>query len=778
MKNIKFSRLVIVFLILAGTAGTAPMFTQTQEYIEVINVQLILRAWKDGKPLSGLKQGDITLYEDGKPITLTSFQEIRRKVGTVGTQENRKPRLFFLYFRAVEPDPRLREALDFFFKRVYRDGDYVLLLFRNRAYPITDRPRIAPVLETFNTAMTQALNTSRLEKQRLYDALERYIKAYLDEMSKNESNSFLNDTALMQLLSNFKTAWQQYRIDNITLEQAKLKSIAASLKKVDLEKWGFVFYQQDNLPQLNLKSIFRMRKTAPTGISTLRKELEIIARDMNQTGYDSKTINELKNTFIQSDITLHVLLSTPVSRGKLQSTYLQPVAAQTDWQQVFRNISQASGGEVAVDNNLRDSMVKAVARQDVYYRLTYAPVSRAKTQRKIRIETGLPDIKLQFHRKVTVALPEAEKLAISNFNFKHPVLKFTLSKYRRLFDGARMLGDVEVKITAVHKQGKMINFKRSFQPDNQETAVSMNLNFPDGGQYSLIVEALDRRTQKKTIFSQKISVPHDKYMLEPVLVSESQGEISGVDATRTLNKLLEKSAIYCQRLQKTAFYFTCTEEVTDNYWLRGSKVKEKHYLYDYQIIREKNGKMNETRKIKTTLPAGKKKILTNFVSSYPYLMPIGMLAEKNRGNYRYRLTGKESIDGRQYFKVSVEPKEDGVMLKDSNYGTVWIDEKDGSVIKIKINPNSLGGIDGLKHLARQKRNRLKVTDIHKYEILRNGVRFPSKTRISCEFFDWDSVKRVQNRFNVNALEQVETLFQYKNYRFFNVAADVVESGHQ
>ena len=155
-----------------------------------------------------------------------------------------------------------------------------------------------------------------------------------------------------------------------------------------------------------------------------------------------------------------------------------------------------------------------------------------------------------------------------------------------------------------------------------------------------------------------------------------------------------------------------------------------------------------------------------------------MLAEKNQSKYRYRLLGRKTGPRRTLYKVSVEPKEEGVMIKDANYGVVWIDEEDGSVYKIELDVNSLGGLQQLIKLAREKRHRLKVTDVHWYEVKRKGIRFPSRTEIICSFLDWDQVKRMWDRLRSEALEQVGTVFAYSKYQFFNVNVDVVETDHQ
>jgi hypothetical protein len=772
---------------------------ETREYVEVVNVALILRALKKGRPVSGLRQTDFTLYEDGKPVPLTSFREVRRKVGERAGEETAKTRveekapaapaakkrLFFFYFRVSEPDPKIQNALDYFFGRVYREGDYALLMFGNRVFSITRRSRVEPVLASFNTALAQFVEKARSEKQKLTTELEQLVRQFFEEISKTPG---LQSQNVNLLISRFKIARQEYGLGNPTLIEEKLNAIAASLKKIDIEKWGFVFYQEDRFPFLNLSSI---RGLSGSGLKvfSLRQRLEQIGPNMNQAGQRLQTIRNFQQAFIEANATFHLLLSNPTSLGKLDSTYLKHTAIHTDWQWAFRSISDATGGGIIKDNNLPESLSQAVDREDVFYVLTYAPGAGGDRRRNIRIRTQLPGIKLQYHRQVTVS--PVNKIAVDLFSYHHPLLEFTLKNYRQFFDGTRLYSDIEVKITSVDADGNRRTFKKILEPVEDEMGVSINLNFPSGGDYSLIIEANDRQTGHTASVSQKIAVPESKYQLEPVLLTEAREEMKGAGHKQTLDSLLKKSARYCQKLKKVTFYFTCTEAVIDSHWYRGDLVRKKQYLYDYQIIREENGKMNENRKLKPVSiespgkpeeETGKAKdgkiILTNFFTSYPFLMPVSMLAEENQSKYRYRLLSPETIARRTLFRVSVEPKEEGVMIKNSNYGVVWIDGEDGSVYKIKLDANSLGGVKRLEQLARAKRNRLRVTDVHWYEVQRKGIRFPSRTEINCSFLDWDQVKRVLNRLRSGALEQVGTVFEYKKYQFFNVNVDVVETDHQ
>jgi hypothetical protein len=98
---------------------------------------------------------------------------------------------------------------------------------------------------------------------------------------------------------------------------------------------------------------------------------------------------------------------------------------------------------------------------------------------------------------------------------------------------------------------------------------------------------------------------------------------------------------------------------------------------------------------------------------------------------------------------------------------VWVDEQDGSVVKIELDPRSLRGIDMLQEAARRKGGALKVTDIHWYEVRSNNIRFPSKTEIS-------EIKLAAQE----ELENSRTVFTYKDYRFFKVNVNVIDTGNE
>ncbi|MGD2086436.1 MAG: hypothetical protein PVH61_09665 [Candidatus Aminicenantes bacterium] len=321
--------------------------SETREYVEVVNISLVVRALKKGQPVAGLQQKDFTLYENGKPRTLTSFQEIRRKVGQHTGDESTmieekttpapvtKNRLFFFYFHISEPDTKIPKTLDYFFRQVYRKGDYALLMIGNRLFRISDRSRVKPVLASFNTLLTQLTEKKRRAKQKLVDHLERLVREFIEEIHKDRALLMPN---LNMFVSRFKMVQQEYQHRNISLAEENLKTIVASLKKIDIEKWGFVFYQQERHPFLRASGI-RARKVSRELMFEIQRHLEEQIGPKISSQQSVQTLKSFQQAFIEANVTLHLLLSNPISMGKQGTSYLKHTVAHTDWQQAFRGIS-------------------------------------------------------------------------------------------------------------------------------------------------------------------------------------------------------------------------------------------------------------------------------------------------------------------------------------------------------------------------------------------------------------------------------------------------------
>ncbi len=768
-----------------------------QKFVEVVNVEVTVRAQKKGKPVKGLKATDFKLLEDGEVREITSFGEMSRTIGTdsisIAGDESAptKRRLFLLLFWLSELSPECDSALDYFFQNVYSSGDYVLMVAGKEIFKITSKEDVGKVLVEARQRMAQIASAEQAMYRQVQNAAEEAFRNFEREFFKMESTQPLmrrnHDGSrrrglVDQLVGQYRALWNNYNLRRNRLDSEKLIKLAESLKPLNFEKWGLVFYHHDTFPIFNKDGVYVSQRSSSQDLRTLETAFDRLKAEMNSRDSSADTIKRIRDAFIDANATFHTFLLKTKELGMSKSQFLKEDHIHTAWKETFTEITRATGGKVTDTNQLEQVLPQTLESEDIFYRMTYKPKPSEKMERTIRMEVKKRGVKLLYNP--AIVLKKANEILIENVEFTFPQLKFNLRNYQQLFDGRQLSGDVRVKVTAVDEKGEMLTFNRKFDPTEEILTASFKVNFPHGGKYSLIVEAGDNQTGRKALYSQKVDVPKTGADL-PVLITPELKKGKVKNRESKLESLLKIAAKYCHRLEKTTFYFTCKESIEDLYILKGEKVKDDKYLHNYQIIMESDGQMYEQRSLpgaRTNLKKKKKKrrkkvgedyfLLTNFFSKYPYLMPVSLLKKENQRRFDYQLLQQEKVGKVNAYKISVEPKNKknaGAI----NHGIVWVSPKDGSILKIQLSPYAVRGIKTLQKIARKKGARIKVNDIHWYEAMRNGVRFPSRTEIS-------EVSVPLTEAEAQAmpeLEHLKTVFGYKDYRFFSVNTDVVDSGH-
>lgn len=268
---------------------------------------------------------------------------------------------------------------------------------------------------------------------------------------------------------------------------------------------------------------------------------------------------------------------------------------------------------------------------------------------------------------------------------------------------------------------------------------------------------------------------------------------------KQMTRMLIGVADYCRKLQDSAFYFICKEKVVeirevldatyrgtqgrnygDRYIARegmDTKIKsqkriENRYLFDYQLIK-KEGKISEQRQ----LLKGKKNDtgshdiesrMKTFISKKIVLAPILLLSQNWQSRYRYELTGQEKIKGVRMLVLQATP-----LYSDRNeflFGTIWVDPRDFSVRKIKVNPQAIHGYTQLQALAKKLRAKLTLSAEIDFNKMKDGIRFPSEVTVIENYRGGPLINRLRGRKGWN---RSKTVYSYKDYRFFNVQTDVL-----
>jgi hypothetical protein len=246
-------------------------------------------------------------------------------------------------------------------------------------------------------------------------------------------------------------------------------------------------------------------------------------------------------------------------------------------------------------------------------------------------------------------------------------------------------------------------------------------------------------------------------LLVPYVLSESDEKSGAAD----LPRILEKTAEYCERLDKIALHFICNEQIKERfYWGRFSG--QNTYVYDYQLIRkdkaieeqrvliEENGqeKREESAELRTQ----------RFQHEYVIFGPIGLLSKSRQRLHDYALKRTEKHKGDKCYVIEVFPKPH--TKTGGLFGRAWVRQDDCSIMKIEWNQQSMENIEKIEEYARRLGARPKITFASEYAFEKNGIRFPSKYTVKEEY-----VRRTRVKIS-------EMAIVYKDYKFFIVETEV------
>lgn len=286
------------------------------------------------------------------------------------------------------------------------------------------------------------------------------------------------------------------------------------------------------------------------------------------------------------------------------------------------------------------------------------------------------------------------------------------------------------------------------------------------------------------------AVAVDFRLKKPIHVQKSE---SYSENKKDLETILWKCAEYCEKLANSAFFFVCQEKIKEVIYqspegpvvVTGTvatssggiisrsyrpmfprpKIIINNYIYDYQLIK-KGEEIKETRIL--LKENGKERHEKNaelktkrFYSERSAFGPVGLLSKEWQDMYSYNIIREKTINGRETFVIEARPNKK--IAGKPNYGKIWVDKEDFSILRIEVEQESLAGFEELKKESEKKGIKPVITVTHDYEIKKDGIRFPSKITFK---EDYVGVK-IRRRSKKSRM-----FVTYDKYRFFTVETEV------
>ncbi len=267
--------------------------------------------------------------------------------------------------------------------------------------------------------------------------------------------------------------------------------------------------------------------------------------------------------------------------------------------------------------------------------------------------------------------------------------------------------------------------------------------------------------------------------------SLSQESATENDQAR-LKEILNKTALYCERLKTMALDFICSENITEeihNYKRietisrsdLGSAAEMKHtglkyknrkvntYIYDYQMIRK--GDTQEEKRILLQEGERKKRIenaelkIQRFKAQFIVFGPVGFLSRYWQRHFNYEIIGQDEINGTRTIVIRANPTEE--REDNYNFGKIWVDENNFSIIKIEWDPTHIPGFVGKSSTASGDLKSSYSWAVF-YEVEKNGVRFPSR----------QVIEETLTTYAGKEYPRYLATFVYDQYKFFTVEVEV------
>jgi hypothetical protein len=235
--------------------------------------------------------------------------------------------------------------------------------------------------------------------------------------------------------------------------------------------------------------------------------------------------------------------------------------------------------------------------------------------------------------------------------------------------------------------------------------------------------------------------------------------------------ILGKVASYCKRLEAISLNFFCIEEIDEKTTnavqqqdkiFKGKSVIENKYTYGYQLIRDENIVKEKRILLKQN---GWKREIENapLKTRFKYKNIVygpSSFNQHSQPYYQYRIIGKRTWHDKNALIVEAAPNYEGDHRFAS--GKFWVDEKDYSILRIEIYQQSIKNFAEIEQMAEKHGVEPRLTIINEYDVLKNGIRFPSRV-----YYE-EAYKNKQGKLIIRSQAYVT----FKDYRFFTVETKV------
>jgi hypothetical protein len=489
-----------------------------QESVTVTAVEVPVRVFDKNGFITGLTKDDFEVFENGVKQDITGFEAVSRTISPVpialpeGVQKSTKKRNFLLIFNVFDYTKQVGEAIDYFFRSVYREDDRLIIVVEDKILSVGAGEGIDATIAGLKKALIALKKITRIEITKAFLDVEREANSLASTLG--ESGSALEPEGESQhidpaeFFEKYRRIWVEYRNRMLAVDMNFYRGVIRKIDRLDGDKWAICFQQRDLFPKL--KSLGRLdtalnnylMSTSGEGGNTV---IQARKRELDQS-FDytqSFPAERLRALFTEANMTFHVLIMKSLYQG-VGSGDLELQDVRADYEDVLRGVSQATGGLTTISNNVLDSLKEAAGKEDKYYMLVYQSKDRSGAgERKIDIKGGKEGADVVSLKQFVGQKPELIKIAA--FDVKGKQIGFDVTSGIRLEQRDLSAGKIAVRVSIFDaKSAKVFNQAKAFDLMADSIHISLSFEKSPPGDYFVIIEAVDLVAGEKDVLARAI----------------------------------------------------------------------------------------------------------------------------------------------------------------------------------------------------------------------------------------------------------------------------------
>ena len=396
MKKIIFP---IAFLLL-----TFFLFSQIQERtVTVTNVVVPVRVMDGNVLVDNLTIEDFELYEDGilqkiEALYLVNKANIARKE-TLREYDPPVSRHFDLLFQTIDYNPKIGEAIDYFFNNVFLPEDTVTIMTPQDNYNLSRKALRTVSKEDISKEMQKIIRKDTNLGASSYRSMLRDLRRLVGSISSvgapaGRATAFADasagSTSLELLLPRYRATLQSLEELRV-VDYKKFLQFAASRKRMQVgQKIVFFFYQREFRPEISSGVLSRLMSTyqdKPQILSDVQDLFQFYRRDFN---FNTERV---KQAFADSSLSFNLLF---MHKEPTRAPGISMKEQSEDAFNAFSQIAEATGGIVDSSQNPAAAFINAVEAAQSYYILYYSPAGSQKEGKfkSIKVEVKNKDYKI------------------------------------------------------------------------------------------------------------------------------------------------------------------------------------------------------------------------------------------------------------------------------------------------------------------------------------------------------------------------------------------------